>query len=298
MANQPMNIVVLLRETCDPRPPARLTADGYSIRDRGLRRIANPADLCALEQALLLAEPAGGTVTAVAIGPDRLDDHLRLALSMGAAQAIRVWSSAFTGGDVVSEARVTRRIIEILKPDLVFTGNRLLDRGNDPAPALAAANLGIPYVTGGVDLSCQEGEVEVLRKSDRGARQRVKAALPCAVFFEDGCCEPRYPDQAGLMKALDAEIDRWGMADLGLSVLELGGSGAQLVREKCGFPRPNPVRVTTPDAELPAFERILALLSGGIKPREGKVHAVSAEKTAEMLFEIFKAEGLLGGSPR
>jgi electron transfer flavoprotein beta subunit len=54
--------------------------------------------------------------------------------------------------------------------------------------------------------------------------------------------------------------------------------------------------VVTPDAELPAFERILALLSGGIKPREGRVHSVSAEKAADKLLDIFKAEGLIGGS--
>jgi electron transfer flavoprotein beta subunit len=56
--------------------------------------------------------------------------------------------------------------------------------------------------------------------------------------------------------------------------------------------------VVTPDANLPAFERILSLLSGGIKPRAGKVHAVSPEATVDMLLEIFKAEGLIGGSTR
>ncbi len=296
MANKPLNIVVLLREACDPRPPARLTADSYSIRDRGLRRIANPADLCALEQALALADSQGATVTAVAIGPERLDDHLRLALSMGAKRLVRVWSPAFGGSDVVSEARVNQRVMEILKPDLLFTGNRLLDKGNDPVPALAAANLGLPYITAGVSLACSEAGVEVLRKSDRGARQRVEASMPCAVFFEDGCCDPRYPDQDALMSSIGAKIESWDLAELGLSVLELGGFGALLSKEKCSLPRPNPVRVVTPDADLPAFERILALLSGGIKPREGKLHTESAEKTAEMLFEIFKAEGLIGGS--
>ncbi|NOY12859.1 MAG: electron transfer flavoprotein subunit beta, partial [Deltaproteobacteria bacterium] len=67
MSNNPIQIVVLLRETCDPRPPVRLTADGYGVCERGLRRIANPADLCALEQALRLAEAQNGTVTAVAV---------------------------------------------------------------------------------------------------------------------------------------------------------------------------------------------------------------------------------------
>ena len=73
MTKKPINIVVLLREACDPRPPVRLTADGYGVRERGLRRIANPADLCALEQGLALAEAHNGTVTAIAIGPQRLE---------------------------------------------------------------------------------------------------------------------------------------------------------------------------------------------------------------------------------
>ncbi len=295
MPNKTIQIVVLLRETCDPRPPARLTADSYSIGDRGLRRIANPADLCALEQALQLAESVDGSVTAVAVGPDRLDDHLRLALSMGAERLVRICSSAFQGGDATTDAKVVQRVVDILKPDLVFTGNRLLDKGNDPVPALAAANLGIPYITGGVSLACEDDEVEVLRKSDRGARQRVAATMPCAVFFEDGCCEPRYPDQDALMSSIGAKVECWGLPELGLAVFELGGFGALLSKEKCSFPRPNPVRVVTPDAELPAFDRILALLSGGIKPREGKLHTESAEKTAEMLFNIFKDEGLIGG---
>jgi electron transfer flavoprotein beta subunit len=77
---------------------------------------------------------------------------------------------------------------------------------------------------------------------------------------------------------------------------EVGAAGAALGKERCSFPRANPQRVVTPDANLPAFERILSLLSGGIKPREGKVHAVSAEKTADMLLDIFKSEGLIDGS--
>src|SRR5512134_161449 len=98
MATSSTQILVLLRETCDPRPPARLTADGYGVRERGLRRITNPADLCALEMALQLAASQRGTVTVAAVGPGRFDDHLRLALAMGADRALRIWDSAFRGG--------------------------------------------------------------------------------------------------------------------------------------------------------------------------------------------------------
>jgi electron transfer flavoprotein beta subunit len=296
MADHPTQILVLLRETCDPKPPVRLTADGYGVSDRGLRRITNPADLAALEMALQLAAGQKGKVTAVVIGASRLNDHLRLALAMGADRAIRVSDHALEGGDAVSEARVVARLLDILRPEFTFVGSRLLDRGDDPAPALAAANLSLPYVTSALSLKHIDSKVKILRKSDRGARQMVETRTPCMLLFEAACCEPRYPSQAAVMAALELPIETWGLPELGLPVAELGAAGALLSKERCSFPRSNPQRVVTPDANLPAFERILALLSGGIKPREGRVHAVSAEKTVDMLLDIFKTEGLLGGS--
>jgi electron transfer flavoprotein beta subunit len=296
MADKTTRILVLLREACDPKPPVRLSADGYGVHDRGLRRITNPADLSALEMALQLAAQQRGTVTAVAIGPHRLNDHLRLALAMGADRAVRVWNSAFQGGDAVADARLVARVIEILQPDLVFAGNRLIDRGDDPAPALAAARLGLACVPAALSVSCQAGAVEVLRKSDRGGRQTVATRTPCMLLCDATSCEPRYPTQAAVMNALNGSVEVWGIPELGLPTREVGAAGAVLGKERCSFPRANPQRVVTPDANLPAFERILALLSGGIKPRAGKVHAHSAEKTVEMLLDIFKAEGLIDGS--
>jgi electron transfer flavoprotein beta subunit len=294
MAENSTRILVLLRETCDPKPPVRLTADGYGVSDRGLRHISNPADLCALEMALRLAAELKATVTAVAVGPQRLNDHLRLALAMGADRVVRVWNSALQGGDACADAHLLARLVEILGPDLVFTGNRLLDRGDDPAPALAAASLGIPCVSSALTARCNAGAVEVLRKSDRGGRQKVGTQTPCMLLFEATSCEPRYPAQEAVMAALQGSIETWGLPELGLPGWEVGAAGAVLGKERCSFPRANPQRVVTPDANLPAFERILALLSGGIKPREGKIHAVSAEKTVDLLFDIFKAEGLIG----
>jgi electron transfer flavoprotein beta subunit len=296
--NHKPNILVLLREVCDPRPPVRLNPDGYSIRERGLRRIANPADLGALEQALTLAEAQNGSVTVVGIGPRRLDDQLRLALSMGATRAIRVWDAAFKGGDASADARLVERIIEVLQPDFFLSGHRLTDRGADPVPALASARRGIPCVTAALSVDCRDGEVLVLRKCDRGARQLVGASVPCTLLFAEGCCEVRYPTQAALLASLDQPIETWGFAELGLPPAAVGSPAALLGKERCSFPRANPQRVVTPDANLPAFERILALLSGGIKPRAGKLHSLSAEQTVEQLLRIFAAEGLLGGGER
>jgi electron transfer flavoprotein beta subunit len=298
MAQHSLEILVLLREVRDPRPPVRLAAEGAAIRDRGERYLVNPADLGALEEALVLADTLGAQVTVAAVGPERLDDALRLGLSMGAFRAIRVWDPGFQGADAVAEARVLARVLEIVCPKLFFSGNRLLDRGSDPAPALAAATLGIAYVAAAVTLAMKDGALEVLRKGDKGARLRIAAPLPCAVFFEDGLREPRYPDQEALLSSLAAQVECWGLPELGLPFWEVGGSGALLPSAEYAFPRPNPLRTVTPDANLPAFDRILALLSGGISAREGKMHIGSAEETADKLLQLFAAEGLLGGEAR
>jgi electron transfer flavoprotein beta subunit len=287
-----LHILVLLREVSDPRPPARVITRGAAIDDRGVRRIPNPADLSALEEALILKERLGATVTALVMGPARLDDTLRLAVAMGADRAIRFWDHGLEGGDAAADTRILTRFLTILAPKLVFTGNRLIDSGDDPVPAMAAAAAGTPAVSAVLSLTLKGGTVEAQRKSDRGGRQVVNAPLPCTVLFE-GMQEPRYPSLEAVTRSLGASIEEWELADLGLPFWEVGGSGALLVQAEFGVPRPDPVRVVTPDATLPAYERILSLLSGGIKAREGRMHFVPADDAAERLWRIFGEEGLV-----
>lgn len=287
-----LDILVLLREVSDPRPPARVITRGAGISDRGLRRMPNPADLAALEEALCLKERLGARVTVLAIGPARLDDTLRLAFSMGADRGIRFWDHGLEGGDAAADARVLARILAILSPTLVFTGNRLADRGDDPVPALAAAATGMPCITATVSLTMKGEGIEGLRKGDRGTRQVVAAPYPCTLLFEEER-QPRYPSVEAITKALTTPVETWALEDLGLPFWEIGATGAYLAAGEYGVPRPDPVRVVTPDAQLPAFERILSLLSGGIKAREGKTHSLSADETAAGLWRIFQEEGLV-----
>ena len=242
---------------------------------------------------LHLKDNLGARVTVLAVGPERLDDTLRLAFSMGADRGIRFWDHGVEGGDAVADARILARIVTILSPSLVFTGNRLSDRGDDPVPALAAAANSMPSISAAVSLFPKYDLVEVQRASDRGARQIVSARIPCTVLFEE-VRTPRYPSVDALTAALSAEIERWDPANLGIPFWEIGAAGACLAAADYGVPRPDPTRVVTPDPSLPAFERILSLLSGGIKARSGKLNHLSADETVTALVRIFREEGLTG----
>jgi electron transfer flavoprotein beta subunit len=286
-----LHILVLLRECSDPRPPVKTVTRGAGINERGLRRLANPADLSALEEALSLKDSLGASVTVLTVGPKRHDDLLRLAHSFGADQCIRFWDHGLEENDVMADARLLARIIEIIAPTLVFTGNRLLDRGDDPAPALAAALRNMPCLSSVTALKLTNNAVEATRKVDRGGHQIEIAPYPCAIQFE-AVAVPRYPSMPAVAAAVKAPLTVWNLSNLGLPSWTVGAVGSYLSLAEYGVPRPDPVRVVTPDATLPTYERILSLLSGGIKAREGRQHTGSAEKVSDDLWQILVDEGI------
>ena len=291
MANDQLNIVVLLRTCRDPRPPARLKDGGHAIDSRGVRIMLNPCDSCALEKALQLKKTHGGTLTALAIGPQSVDEHLRTGLSMGADRAVRINDACFIDGDESVLSRILSRAVDILAADLICTGSLLEDRGFDPVFPLAAARSGIPCVHNVITAQVLDDGVYTLKRSDHGTRQRVVTPLPAALTFT-GEQAPDYPGVDELVQALDAPIAVWGLPELGLSHMNAATSGATMPGGY-GAPRPDPLRVITPDPKLAAFDRILSLLTAGVTARQGKVHRLSANQAADALTALFSTQGLL-----
>lgn len=287
-------ILVLVRETIDQSPSVRLNPDGYSIDERGLRRMTNPSDLCALEMALRIGKQLKAQVDVLAIGPRHMHDHLRAALSLGAHRAIHIDNGHIEHpGDAHAQAILLARAFAIMEPWIIATGDQIADSDTLATPALAAARLGIPCATAVIDAHSHAEGCDILRKSERGARQRLACSGPCMIQCTQDSCEISTPDQHALMASLQANIIEWNLDDLGIQPNQVGESGSRLSNGPCNFPRPNPRRTTTPDPTLPAFERILALLSGGIKTRAGVVHQLSADQTVDKLMDIFREEGLL-----
>lgn len=292
MANDELNIVVVLRQCRDPRPPACIKDGGHAINARDVRTMLNPSDLGALEKALQLKEKHGGRLTVLAIGSKSVEPHLRTGLSMGAERAVRITDRSLSGYDDAGLSRVLSRAFDILSPSLICTGNGLADRGFDPLFPLAAARSGIPCVQNVITAVVQDGGVQTLKTTDHGAGQLVRTPLPVALTFT-GRKEARYPGLDDLVQAADAPIDVWGRAELGLKFMNAAQAGVATTLAGYGTPRPDPVRVITPDPNLPAFERILSLLAGGVTARRGEVHHLSADETADALMALFGKVGLL-----
>lgn len=292
MANDELNIVVLLRACRDPRPAACVKDGGHAIKERDVRTMLNPWDLGALEKALQLKDKHGGRLTVLAIGSKRVEEYLRTGLSMGGDRAVRISDRLLGGYDDSGLSCVLGRVFDLLSPDLICTGNILADRGFDALFPLAAARSDIACVQNVLSATVQDDGVNALKTTDHGARQRVLTPLPVALTFT-GVEEARYPGTDALVQAVNATVEVWGLPELGLSHMNAINAGTVTMPASYGTPRPDPVRVVTPDPNLPTFDRILSLLSGGVTARQGQVHHICADKTADALMALFSKVGLL-----
>ena len=99
-----MNIVVPMQQTVDLVEELELNDDGTDVEREYLKFVANEWDEQALEEALLLKEAAGGTVTVVGIDETDVDGTLFAALAKGADRAVKL-SGDFESGRLEPPAR-------------------------------------------------------------------------------------------------------------------------------------------------------------------------------------------------
>ncbi|WP_127533156.1 electron transfer flavoprotein subunit beta/FixA family protein [Paenibacillus kobensis] len=191
-----MHIVVLIKQTFDTEE--KIVVQGGRVAADGVKLIVNPYDEYALEEALRLREKHGGTVTAVACGPEQSAEALRTALAMGADEAVRIEPSP--DDDSASVAAAIAAAIRPLKADLLLAGLFAVDTGAGSVALQTAERLGIPHVSAAVRVEIN-GSNLVADRDIEGDTATVEVPIPALVTAQQGLNEPRYPSLPGIMKA-------------------------------------------------------------------------------------------------
>jgi electron transfer flavoprotein beta subunit len=260
------------------------------VFNEGLPRRLNPADTAALNIALGL-KSAGMEITVVSIGPERVESYLRNALAVGADKAVRIRDEGFTDLSPAQKALLLSGLAVSSAAGLVLTGARSLDTGSGQVGLMIAARLDWPCVTGvtGIDVSQEHNNLILTKDIGKGEREKVKCALPAVVTVK-GDGQLPYAPVDNLIKSKSAQIPVLKAADLGITpdVLRSFACPAHLV-----FPRPSLTKAPQLDSALPAFERILQLLQGGIAGRKGRLLEGDAAQVAEQLYRILLEEGVI-----
>ncbi len=237
-----------------------------AIEKTGLVFDINEWDDYALEEAVLLKEKFGGTITAMTVGSEDSDAVLRKCLARGADDAMRLTDPKFEISDGYAVAKILSKVIKDLPFDLILTGAQAGDDGNVVVGTILAELLGIPHATMVKKIELNGKVAKVNRELEGGLEEIVELKLPAVLTIQTGINEPRYVSIMGTRKAMKKEIRILGLAEVGLSENEVGEAGSWIKVKKM---------------YLPPVEKQAEFLKG------------SPEEIAVKLAEILKARGLV-----
>ena len=192
-------------------------------------------------------------------------------------------------------AHILGKVVERIGFDLIFCGYKSIDSGSSQMPAMLAEALGVCFVGGAVDIELNPSsrEMAVLRKLERGDREKLLCPLPAVVSIDDGGRRPRYPTLPGVLKAKRTDIVLITKKDLGIGDAEVRLRGALTQVEAYAPPRPKTKKFSTPDSSLSASERLKLLMSGGIQDRGGDTLAGQPEKIATSFVKFLVDESII-----
>jgi electron transfer flavoprotein beta subunit len=204
-----MKLVVLLRMVPDVVEELEVAPSGTALHPESVRLILSECDNHALEQALLLKESRGATVTVLALDSmDSLETEETLfsALAKGADKAIRIWhpEKSLTTRQMASIfTSVIEREPELRSTDLFLTGVRTIVDLEGPLAPLLARRLGHPHL-GPVSRICLDFSgrgLTALREYPDGIRGEFEVRLPAVLGIQAAEKPPRYAAVARVREA-------------------------------------------------------------------------------------------------
>ena len=221
-----MNIVVLVKQVPDTYSERKLTDSDHTLDREASDAVIDEINERSVEAALVLKEAQGGEVTVVCVGPDRANEAIRKALSMGADKAVHLSDQALHGSDAVQTAKALAKVIGTVEGyDLVIAGNEASDGRTGAVPAMIADVLGLPALTHAQELAVEGSTVTVTRGTDDGIT-KLTAELPALVSVGEKINEPRYPSFKGIMAAKKKPVTALTLADAGIDASEVGLANA------------------------------------------------------------------------
>lgn len=201
------------------------------IRTRESSKI-NPFDLSVLAMARELIQQAGGSFTALTMGPDISEEVLWEALASGAERAILLSDPLFSSSDTLSTAyTLSMGIRKIGRYDLILCGVRTTDGGTGQVGPQLAEELDLPLVTNVETVALKGDGIGVERTSD-GFREKIELPIP-ALLTISPFYKKYVPSLAEIEEAFFRhEIERWNLKDLMADPNKVGKAGSRTWVEK------------------------------------------------------------------
>jgi electron transfer flavoprotein beta subunit len=200
-----LNIIVTVKQVPDTHniTGEAMKPDG-TVNRNALPAVFNPEDLNALEEALKIKESAGGTITAITMGPPKAIDVLKDCLYRGADDVILVSDRQFAGADTLATSyALSCAIRKAGKFDLVFCGRQAIDGDTAQVGPQIAEKLNINQLTCVSEIVNVDEETITAKRSIENGFEVVRTRFPALLTITDEANEPRFPSAKRVMAYKD-----------------------------------------------------------------------------------------------
>jgi len=232
-----VNIIVCIKQV-PGTTEVKMNPETNTLVREGIKNVINPFDTYALEEGIRLKERFGGKVTVVSMGPPQAEEALKEAISLGADEAILLSDRAFAGADTWATAfTLGAAVKKIGQFDIIVCGRQTLDGDTGQVGPELCEMLGIPFV--GYVSKIEEignGKMKVQRLIEEG-HEIIESPVPAVISVTKEINVPRLPSLRGIMKAKNATVTVWKLADLGVDAGSVGLAGSSTKVIKIFFPQ-------------------------------------------------------------
>lgn len=187
-----MNIIVPVKQVPDLVEELEIAESGKCLDEGCLRFMLNESDNHAIEQALLIKESTGASVTVLSLDMKEVDESLYTAQAKGVDRIVKL------GGDFPEHIN-NRTLAKILagklcdfEKDLILLGVQASDDLDGQLGPILASYLKLPYV--GVLSSVKiDGKTATVKKEyPGGAEVEMEVTLPAVLGIQSAEQTPRY----------------------------------------------------------------------------------------------------------
>lgn len=185
-----MNIVVAIKHV--PSVADDLPVKANNVDFDSVDFVLNEWDEHSIEQAVLIKEAVGGTVTVIGVDViGELDNVLHLALAKGADKAMKI-SADEAAVDSHTQARWLAEAIKPMSPDLILAGVQAVNDVDGQIGPLLAAYLDLPYIGGTSAIEVSNGKATIVKEFPGGIGMKYMAELPFVAGVQSAPKPPRY----------------------------------------------------------------------------------------------------------
>ncbi len=210
-----MNIVVPLKQTVDLVEELELNDDGTDVEREYLTFKLNEWDEQALEEALLLKDQTGASVTVVALDEPDADQSLYSAVAKGVDKAIKLTGDFERGVSSHQRAAILAEHLRGEPFDLVLIGVQTPEDLDGQAGVILAGTLELPHVSVAIGVQPHDGGFKVSQEFGAGVVHELQLSAPAVIGVQAARQAPRYVPISRIRAAMqEGGIEELSAADV------------------------------------------------------------------------------------